>query len=263
MVVSLGFLNFPLQSLAEEPPSTHLSFNGHRGASPLPHKATSTLMRALVVDDQEMFRELFAKAFRSSVRPCSVQECCNLADARCALEAATFDYVILDVLLPDGNGLSLCEQFARVRSHPRFIAISAFWDDVTILRALHSDAAALIDKHSQAFHSISNVLTEVSSGRRFLSETIAQRCSWIKSDPHSPFKILSKREFWILCNIAAGASNDEIASKLVMSPFTVQWHRRRIMAKLGIHTSVDLVRYAIETGFAHNVDINPDAKPLY
>jgi len=35
------------------------------------------------------------------------------------------------------------------------------------------------------------------------------------------------------------------------------------MAKLGIHTSVDLVRYAIETGFAHNVDINPDAKPLY
>jgi DNA-binding NarL/FixJ family response regulator len=209
-------------------------------------------MNALVVEDQEMFRELFVKACLSRGGIETVRECATCSEGRSAMMSERFDYVIIDINLPDGNGLTLCEECPRSWRPPYFIGISAYWDNITIHRAMHSNIDGMVDKNGQPFEAVMLAIDEARAGRRFVSRTIMDRWTAMACDPHAFYKVLTQRECEILGDISAGFTNDVIAERMGISPLTVQWHRRRIMWKLNIHKISELMTYAIAAGFQRN-----------
>jgi DNA-binding NarL/FixJ family response regulator len=209
-------------------------------------------MNALVVEDQEMFRELFVKACLSRGGIESVRECATYSEARRALMSEDFDYIIFDINLPDGNGLALCEECIRATRPPYFIGISAYWDNMTIYRAMRLNIDGLIDKNGQEFSAVVLATEEARAGRHFVSRTIMDCWAAMARDPCAFYKILTHKECEILSDIAVGTTNDGIADRMGISRLTVQWHRRRIMWKLNIHKISELITYANAAGFQRN-----------
>jgi DNA-binding NarL/FixJ family response regulator len=159
------------------------------------------------------------------------------------------DVVLLDLRLPDADGLELADELGALPHVRRIVLVTARADDA----ALHAAASrphitGLIWKNLQMPHLLPRALDVVAGGGRFHPPEV--RAAWceLKRRPDAFYKYFSPRELEFAALLGRGLSDGEVAEKLGVGTFAARSQRQRIMQKLGLHRSVDLVHWAIRTG---------------
>jgi two-component system response regulator NreC len=206
-------------------------------------------MKVLVVEDQTMVREMLAQACAQAVPAAGVATAADCASALALCREQRPDLVLLDLELPDGEGLTILPEIFAMAPAVKVIALSSHADEFTLHRAAQAQVHGFVDKTEGPLRVIGEAIAEVMAGRQFQSPLAQRVRAAMRADPDAFNKVLSDREQEVLGLIGLGYSNEEIGDLLGLSGNTVKNHRRSIMSKLGIHGTPQLIRYATDKGF--------------
>jgi DNA-binding NarL/FixJ family response regulator len=208
----------------------------------------------LLVEDHMIVREGFRKLLESERDLELVGEAQSGRQAVKMAIALRPDVVVMDVAMPQLNGLEATRQIRKAVPDAKVLMLSAHSDDAYVEQAIEMGAAGYLLKQTSA-HALSEAIREVHAGRTFFSPSVARRLrSRIRGTVNGKGKRgrrtlrLSPREREVLQQIAEGTPNKRIASELGISIKTVEKHRDHLMQKLDIHDTAGLTRYAIEAG---------------
>lgn len=195
--------------------------------------APSELLRCVIVEDQSMFLELLAgmMTLQGSVR--IVAQACDVASGVAACKRHRPDVLVLDLALPDGDGLAVARKLVTINPESRVIVVSGQASDFVCPAWLNDNLQAVISKND-AFESLRRELDEL-AGRG--SQAAADRRTGMSQQ-------LSDREAEVFRLIGDGLGTREIADRLGLSEHTIKTHRKRIALKLGT-TGDELVRRAV------------------
>ncbi len=162
------------------------------------------------------------------------------------------DVVIMDIAMPQLNGLEATRQILRISPKTKVLILSAHSEEAYVESVLAMGAAGYLNKQTAA-SILPKAIRRVHSGKRCVSPGIAQRLQHHRQKalqqgeppPAKSATRLSSREIEVLQMIAEGNANKETAAKLHISIKTVEKHRQKVMEKLNIHNTAGLTRYAI------------------
>ena len=157
------------------------------------------------------------------------------------------DVAVLDITMPGLDGFEVLEQIGKNNLTTKVIFLTMHNDSLTAKKALMSKVSGYVVKDN-AFEDLLYAIRTVSAGGKFISPSISDRILNpvpVRGANHS---VLTEREREILSLIASGLTNKKIAGQLSISIKTVETHRTRILQKLDMHSTADLVKYAIRTG---------------
>jgi len=210
-------------------------------------------MKIVVIEDHTLIRDMLMVVCRQAVAGAKVVGAGDAASGLALCQKERPDLVFLDLALPDRDGLELLGDLFAACPECKVIALSGYTDEFTLHRALHSKVHGFVDKNEQPLEVLSTAIKTVMSGQRYFS-SVAQRVrASLRNDPAAFDKLLSEWEQQLLGLLGRGLSNEEIAKKEGLSAVTIRNHRCRIMAKLGIHSTPELINYAAEKGFTRGV----------
>ena len=161
------------------------------------------------------------------------------------------DLALLGLELPDADGFELALTLASFPRPPRILLLTVKTDAVTLFRAGYAYIAGMVWKTDPVHETLRCAVREVLAGRRYFPENVRQAMRATRTDPAAFFKILSSRELSMLPLLCQGFTDGQIAEQNGLCPATVKSHRQHIMAKLNLHRTADLIRWAAEKGFVN------------
>jgi DNA-binding NarL/FixJ family response regulator len=219
----------------------------------------SEIHRVVVCDDHAIFREGIKQVLAANPRLEVVGEAANGLDALAAIKKLQPELVITDITMPEMSGIDLTREVARELPETRVVILSVHSRKTFIMEALKAGARGYVLKDS-AGEKLLDAVEAVLAGDCYLDSPVAghiveefvklpgpQEVTGVASEA------LTDRERQILILVVEGYSNKQIAEKLFVSPKTVDNHRAKIMAKLGRHDVIGLVKYALASGL-----VDPD-----
>ncbi|HQF39929.1 MAG TPA: response regulator transcription factor [Opitutaceae bacterium] len=206
-------------------------------------------IKLAIVEDQELFRRLLVGLCTTQFGFTVVCDAGSKAEALERVPAANPEVLLLDLHLPDGDGLDVAKRLYELLPDLKVVALTSLHDEVTIHRIRAMGVQGFVDKNVQKPEVLRNAIEEVVSGRVFFAEVVQQVQQAMRNDPQSFTKILSDREQQLLQLLGRGLSNEEAAAQMGLTAWTVHSHRRNIMKKLGASTQAELMRYALRKGF--------------
>lgn len=204
----------------------------------------------LIIDDHPLFREGLKSLLENLPDYEMIGEAGTGYDGLKKVKELRPDLVVMDISLPDQNGIELTRKIRD--SYPEIhVTILSMYSKIDyITEAFKAGATGYLVKES-ATESIIECLATISRGEYFIdpsiSHTVAE-CLKKSGDKETKYSILTLREQQVLRLIAEGLSTKEIAEKLFISPKTVENHRTNILNKLELHSTLELVRYAAKLG---------------
>lgn len=199
--------------------------------------------RILIVDDHPMVIE-GVKSLLTTADSIHVVGTVNDAfSAMAFLKANPVDVVLLDINLPDLNGIDLCQKLKAEFPGLKILAMSTFKERSYITRMIEQGASGYVLK-SVSGDELVEAIGQAQSGRLYLSQEVAQVL--LMSPAPKPIPLLTSREKQVLACIAEGLTNNAIADKLFISPLTVDSHRKNLLAKFGVKNTAALVKVAME-----------------
>lgn len=209
-------------------------------------------IRILLADDHQMLRDGLSSILASEN---DLEVVGEAGDGRTAVSMSRTlvpDVVVMDIAMPDLNGVEATRQIKRENPNVKVVALSMYPDRRYVIGMLEAGASGYVLKAS-AYDELRRAVRVVSQGKKYLSPDIVGVVveAHVRSTPTSdtsPYKILGPREREIVQLLAEGNTSPQIAQQLYISTATVDTHRRNIMKKLGIHTVVELTKYAIREG---------------
>jgi DNA-binding NarL/FixJ family response regulator len=214
------------------------------------------VIRVLLVDDQELVREGFARLLRDMA---DVEVVGQAGDGAAAVELARTtrpDVVLMDVRMPVMDGVEATARIVEERPAVRVLVLTTFDVDEEVHRALQAGASGFLLKdtpYDQLIHAIRVVSRGDSvlapSATRRLIESLGAAAAPTREDRELVAK-LTEREREVLLLMAQGMSNAEIGAQIFLSEATVKTHVGRLLAKLGCRDRVQAVVLAYRTGFA-------------
>lgn len=173
------------------------------------------------------------------------------ADGRDAVEqtvALSPDVVIMDVTMPNLNGIEATRRISQEAPRVRVLALSMHKDSVYVREILRAGARGYLLKDSGEKDLITAVRA-LARGEAFISPAVSDAVlTDYRKHVTDPIDLLTSREREVLQLIAEGRTNKDIASALNLSVYTVEAHRGRIMEKLNLHSTGELVRFAVRKG---------------
>lgn len=173
------------------------------------------------------------------------------SNGREAIEVATAlnaDVVVMDVAMPELNGVEATRRLVEASPHTRVLALSMHKDSVYVREILRAGARGYLLKDAIDSDLVAAVRA-VAAGEGYLSPAVSEAVlSDYRRHVTDPIDLLTSREREVLQLIAEGKTNKEIAVALNLSVYTVDAHRGRVMEKLNVHTTTDLVRFAMRKG---------------
>lgn len=199
--------------------------------------------RLLLADDHEMFRDGLTRLLSAH----SFEVVGEASDGREAVRLARRlqpDIAILDITMPELNGIDTAREVLRAAPRARVIVLTMHTEDAYLLEALRAGARGYVLK-SLGIAALLDALKQVSEGEVYLSPGLSRAlvesyaCGDRRADPLTP------REREVLQLIAEGKTTREIAASLTIGFKTAESHRHNLMSKLAIHDTAGLVRYAI------------------
>jgi len=199
-----------------------------------------------LVDDQRILREGLRALLELDG---SIQVVGEAADGRAALDgilAVQPEVVLMDVTMPDLNGIDAAQILTQKAPQIKVIILSVHSDSEHVYRAFQAGATGYLLKESAGAEVLAAVRA-AKQNRRYVSPKIADALA-LRRDKRSPFESLSAREREVLQLTVTGSTSAAIAGKLNLSPKTVDTYRSRVMEKLGVQNLPELVRLAIKHG---------------
>lgn len=159
-----------------------------------------------------------------------------------------WDLVILDIALPGRSGLDILRDLKVVRPNLPVLILSAHPEDQYGKRMLRAGAAGYLEKHN-APEELIKAVRKVLVGGRYVSPALAEKLACDLNEDRPVHETLSDREFEVLRMIASGKTVTEIAEQLHLSVTTVSTYRARILEKMNLATTAELIRYALRNHF--------------
>ncbi len=204
-------------------------------------------MKILIADDHAIVREGLKQILTDLDEPVQIDEA---ADGHEAIEKVCeneYDVVILDIAMPEVNGLDALKQIKKFRPDLPVVILSMYPEEQYAIRMFKAGAAGYLTKES-APDELLRAIRKVKEGKKYISESLAERLvEELDLDlDRGPHEMLSDREFQVLCMLASGKSITEIADELSLSVKTISTYRTRIMEKLGLKNSAELIHYAVK-----------------
>lgn len=211
--------------------------------------APSPRRSVLVVDDHAVVRQGLIRLLAESEPLLEVAEAGTARRALDLVRGGAFAAVILDISLPDENGLETLKAIKRIAPQTPVLVLSVHAEEQYAIRALKAGAAGYITK-DKAPAELRRALDLAFRGRRYVSAATAERlAATLGTDADRPaHEALSDRELEVLRLLARGQTVGQIAAALFLSPKTVSTYRVRLLDKLGLASTAGLIRYAIENG---------------
>ena len=209
----------------------------------------------LIVDDHPLVREGLISILKSAAGYEVVGQAGNARDAIRMVKNLKPDLVLLDLALPDKSGIELSREIRNISPPTRIMIISMHSKVDYIVKAFQAGATGYMVKES-ATEKLLQGIDRVVNGEYFMDGSVSHRVvEKLMQTPEKEMKItdaayetLTPREQEIMVLLAEGYSAKETAAKLFISPKTVENHRTSIMNKLGLHSTLELVRYAARLG---------------
>ncbi len=205
-------------------------------------------IRILLADDHAVVRQGFKMILDAQPDMEIIGEAGNGREAVELIEELKPDVVVMDVAMPELNGIEATRRVAASVPHARVIALSMHKDSVYVREVLRAGARGYLLKDSGAGDLVSAVRA-VARGESYLSPAISNAVlDDYRRHVTDPIDLLTTREREVLQMLAEGKTNKEIAGVLNLSVYTVDAHRGRIMEKLNLHSINELVRFAVRNG---------------
>ena len=207
------------------------------------------MIRILIADDHAIVRAGLKQFIADQVDMEVTGEAVTGAEAIAAVRSGEFDVVLLDISMPDKNGIDTLKTIKHVRPELPVLMLSAYAEDQYAVNLLRAGAAGYLNKEAASSQLVGAIRTVV-LGRKFVSPSLAQiLADGVSGDADRPLHAeLSQREFQIFCKLAAGAAVSKIADELNLSVKTVSTYRTRVLEKMAMKTNADLTYYAIKNG---------------
>jgi DNA-binding NarL/FixJ family response regulator len=209
-------------------------------------------MKTIIVEDQKLGIDLIRQCLTEKFE--LVASCQTIKDAWKAFEKHNPEVVILDIELPDGSGLDLANRMLKKNPKLRILGVSGHTDEYTLYRVFMTGLFGFVDKNTESIDELQRAVIQLGEGNCYYAATVQQNMLIQNTNPEAFSRILTEREQELMRHFGAGSSNEKIAEALNLRPTSVQNHKARIMRKLGLHTTVDLIRYAMQKGFVNQTD---------
>lgn len=205
-------------------------------------------IRILLADDHSVVRQGFSAILRTQADMDVIAEATNGREAVEKALALKPDVIVMDVAMPELNGIEATRRIQEEAPRSRILALSMHKDAVYVREILRAGARGYLLKDAIDTDFISAVRA-VARGDGYISPAVSEAVlSDYRRHVTNPIDLLSSREREVLQMIAEGLINKEIATKLGLSVYTVEAHRGRLMEKLNLHSTSELVRFAIRNG---------------
>jgi DNA-binding NarL/FixJ family response regulator len=212
------------------------------------------VITVLIADDQELVRTGFRVILEAEGDIEVVAEAPNGAEAVRQAALTRPQVVLMDIRMPELDGLAATEQILRQKEPPTIVLLTTFDRNEYVYRALRAGAAGFLLKDAPSTRLIAAVRA-AATGDSLIEPSITQRLVESFAGPPVaegvPERLapLTERELDVLRRVSRGLSNAEIAAEMVLAETTVKTHVARILAKLGVRDRVQAVVLAYETGF--------------
>ncbi len=211
------------------------------------------MTRLLLVDDHAVVRSGLKMLLSGHSEMEIVGEADSAAGALQEAERTQPDVILMDIGLPDKTGIEATREIKKRFPDVKIVALTIHEDEEYFFQMLDAGASGYVPKRA-APEELVTAIRVAAAGEVYLYPSMAKLLvrDYLNAERPAEEKInlggLTDREHEVLTHLAEGASNDEIAAALVISPKTVERHRENIMRKLNLHSRSELVRYAIRKG---------------
>jgi len=215
----------------------------------------------LIADDQALVRAGFRMILETDPEITVLAEVSNGEQALDATRRLEPDVVLMDIRMPEMDGLEATRRIARLQAPPRVLILTTFDLDEYVFDALQAGASGFVLKDVAPESLIAAVHT-VAGGEALLAPSVTRRLieAYTRDHRHTSqppgLDELTPRELEILALVARGLSNAEIAERLMISTATIKTHVGRVLEKLGLRDRIQAVVLAYETGI-----VRPGAAP--
>lgn len=210
-------------------------------------------VNVLIADDHQMLRQGLRSLVEKNPDMSVVGEAQNGKEAVALAQKLSPTVAIVDVSMPDLNGIEATRQIIKANPRVRVIGLSGHADRRFVSEMLKAGASAYVLKQT-AYEELVRAIGAVTCGKTYLSAAVTQGVvdTYVRSSPEPgtppAFATLTAREREVLQLLAEGKSTKEMASDLSVSVKTIETHRRNIMEKLNIHSTAELTKYALREG---------------
>lgn len=203
-------------------------------------------LQVLIVDDHDLVREGLKRVVEDEPDISVAAEAENFEQAMSALRRQAIDAVLVDINLPDINGIDLLKAIKREWPRIPVLILTAAPEEHYAVWAIKSGASGYLSK-DHAVERLALAIRKVAAGGRYITASVAERLAeQIDMLQPSALPALSQRELDVLRLIAVGRSTSQIALALQLSDKTVGTYRTRIQQETGVRTNAELARYALD-----------------
>jgi len=210
-------------------------------------KRSVGMLKILVADDHRIVREGLRKIVEQTRDMLVVAEASDGAEVLAKIAKVPLDILLLDISMPGPSGLDVLKQVKTKRPKLPILMLSQHPEDHYAVRALRGGASGYLTKESASSELIA-AIRKVAGGGKFVSPALAEHIASVLDTnvENPPHETLSDREYEILCQLGVGKTVSEIAAELSLSVKTISTYRARILEKMNMTKTPELMRYVIE-----------------
>jgi len=207
------------------------------------------MIRVLVVDDHAVVRRGVTQILAEAPDIAAAGAAGSKREALQAVQQGRYDVVVLDIALPDGSGLEVLKQLQSLAPGLHVLMLSVHPEEQYAVRALRAGAAGYLTKESAPDELLAAV-RKVAQGGKYITLSLAEKLAAeiggeVEAEPH---QTLSDREYQVMILLGTGKSVSDIAQELSLSVKTVSTYRTRILHKLKLENTAEIIRYVLERG---------------
>jgi two-component system invasion response regulator UvrY len=204
------------------------------------------MTRILLVEDHPVVRQGIRQILSGALSPAVLGEAGTAEEGLAEIRAADWDVLVLDLTLPGLSGLDLLKEVRHERPELPVLVLSMHPANQFARRVINAGASGYLTKDSSPAELVTAV-NEVAAGRRYLNPSVVQELVLGLHSRHAdrPHEALSDREYQVLRMLASGMTVSQVAVRLSLSVKTISTYRARVLEKMSMKTTAELMSYGI------------------